>query len=340
LRPSIKQPEDFNDEGLATYYHFTTSVTPASRFLNYSYFVISAYRKFKQYVAEHGKPDVLHAHSVFGGGIVARFLSKKYDIPYVITEHYSGLIINNISHIGFNKKIVKKVFADAVCTISVSKSFKDALSAAYELSPEIFTVVPNMVAPTFFFNNSDIRPEIGDEPVFFANSFLTPNKNHKLLLDSFRLVLNQKPKAVLNIGGNGQILHDLKEYAQQLQLGDSVNFLGELNRAEVKQQLELCDIFTSTSRYETFGIAIIEALACGKPVVVTDSGGPRDIVGRQDGILVEKHDPLSFSDAMIEICGNYSDYDRQAIKERCYERFSQKVIVNQLINIYSKSLGS
>jgi len=328
-------PEDFDDRSLPTLYHFTTSIVPRSRRLNYFFLCLTSDIKFKRYILKYGKPDILHAHSVFSGGIVAKYLSKKYKIPYVITEHYSGLVAKDMANIPYNIKVSKLVYENARMSMAVSRSFADSLVSKYSLRTDQMIVVPNLVNELFFAKLPTTPKR--EMLVLFANSFLNANKNIKLILDSFRLLLNRIGSATLYIGGDGDQMEYLKSYCNDLSLGGNVVFLGLLDRNQVKEYLDRCDIFLSTSFYETFGIALIEALACGKPVVSTNSGGPRDIIGPEDGLLIDSFDPVDFYQGVMHICQHYSQYNSDVIRKRCADRFSESEVTSKLIQIYQSS---
>ena len=71
---------------------------------------------------------------------------------------------------------------------------------------------------------------------------------------------------------------------------NSVEFLGSLNRSQVVSHMQQCDCFVLPSRYETFGVVYIEAMACGKPVIAVANGGPDDFVKGFNGMLIEPND--------------------------------------------------
>jgi glycosyltransferase involved in cell wall biosynthesis len=89
----------------------------------------------------------------------------------------------------------------------------------------------------------------------------------------------------------------------------------------------------STSKVETFGLTIAEAQAMGKPVVVTDSGGVRDIVTQETGIVTECS-PEAFAKGLIHMIQSLDSYDPETIRETAKSRFAAEVIINQLNEIY------
>src|SRR5690606_5102415 len=136
--------------------------------------------------------------------------SKKYGIPYVLTEHYTGLIIGNVAEFKFNRKIIRAVYKESSHNIIVSAAFASDLSVKYKLPRSLFHVLPNMVNKIFLENNiQNCQLNDVEEIRLFTNSFLTPKKDHKLLISSFYEVLKTFPSAKLFIGGDGELRNDL-----------------------------------------------------------------------------------------------------------------------------------
>jgi len=335
----LRETMDFIDNGLPTYSCSVRSIVPRSRALNYKFLQTSSVNHFKKYCSDYGTPDLIHAHCVFSAGIVANHFFKNFNIPYIITEHYTGLIISNISKYAFNRKIIRKVYSESVSNIVVSNSFSSDLCSKYDLPHDTFHVLPNMVNSLFFREAGRLceSAETGEFRIF-TNSLLTEKKNHRLLLSSFSEALKVFPRLKLVIGGDGELKRDLMLFTGELGVEENVCFLGVLTREEVRRQILKSDLFVSTSSYETFGIAIAEALACGKPVVATNSGGPADILTPSDGILVQRHTVKDVADAIIYMIQNIKDYNPDDISLRCKERFGEKNVIDQLVAMYNTCL--
>jgi glycosyltransferase involved in cell wall biosynthesis len=113
---------------------------------------------------------------------------------------------------------------------------------------------------------------------------------------------------------------------------------GALNRTQVAEYMSKCDFFVLPSRYETFGVVYIEAMACGKPVIAVKNGGPDDFVKNFNGILIEPENVDELSKAMCDMLNNRLKYNPQVISEFINQNFSSQAITEQLEKIYTNIL--
>jgi len=275
---------------------------------------------------------IIHSHAMFMGGVIGHKLSKKYNLPHVHTEHTSGLIFNPKQYTKKDISITRKAYSHCHKVLFVSHfALKHTLANIALKSKDTFMVLPNIVNPSFF--SSPIGPFSKVTSLrFLAIGNFIPIKNHQLLLEAFGLVQKEFPTVGLSIAGKGPLEKHLRALCESLNL-ENVHWLPRLNRAEVKEQMSAHHVILSTSKLETFGLTIAEAQAMGKPVVVTDSGGVRDIVTHETGILTELSSE-AFAKGLIQLIQSFDAYDPETIRQSAKNRFAAEVIMNQLNEIY------
>lgn len=290
-------------------------------------------RLFKElyysYEKEFGKPDVVHAHNFFYAGFMAEWLHKACGIPYVLTEHSSAFALHKVSN--SCDGILKGVVDAAGKLTCVSSRLKSLLQCRLKRN---FRLLPNIVDSSFFempLEDSFNRGRF----VFLSVGSLDQNKNHELLLRAFSAEFKQG-MAVLKIAGNGPLLVELQNLARSLGVSDQVYFLGQLSREKVRDEMRSAHCFVHPSKYETFGVVLIESLACGLPLISTRSGGPEDIVNPSNGILVDVGSETQLAAAMRFIEQNFTTYDRQKLRDEAWNRFGEEAFVQNAVSLYEE----
>ena len=310
---------------------------PGCRTLAYKYLLYKTKKALEKYSICIHDFDIIHSHALFMGGYIGLKLSQKYQIPFVHTEHTSGLIAQPEQYSKADRKIIQEVLLNASKTLFVSKFALEKTLIQYSISPSSnIEVLNNIVASVFF--EVEINHFESNPFRYLVISRLHSRKGNELLLQGWKEVVKLYPRAQLTIAGEGPEKEKLIGITQTLNLKDSVIFLPHLSRTEVLKQIKQHHVLISVSRLETFGLTVAEAQAIGKPVVVTDSGGVRDIVTKETGIICESH-VNELAKALIEIQVNYEKYDPHKIRELTYNKFSESVIGLQLEKIYSEILN-
>lgn len=327
--------EAYDDHGVWTIREKINPTLPFNRFTQYNVdrFKKKMFSVYDQYVNEKGKPDIIHAHGIFMGAIAANFISEKYNIPFVNTEQFTGLIIGNQT----DNKVLNEQFLNAFTKASkiilCTKAFRNSLMEKYGFDKNIFTIIPNMVNPIFL----DPKPLPPRDVFKFINiAYLKDKKNHKLLIDAFAIVEKIHPHIALDIIGNGELRDELVEQVKNKGLENKISFLGLLNREEVKHKIDLSHASVLTSKIETFGVCVIESLAAGRPAIATKCGGPEEIITETDGLIVENHTVEEVVAAMESIIENFDQYDPQKISENCGKRYTPTGIAKKLIGVYNE----
>lgn len=317
------------EDGLKTYRYKNYNYIPKNP-LMFKVFNKRMEKLYKEIVKKEGVIDIIHAQSSLWGGISAAYIAEKYNIPLVITEHSSverGPYVKK-SYIPFICDSYKK--AQKVITVGNGlKNEIESLSGRQDIE-----VIGNLVDLSKF----TIKKRIKNEKfIFFSLAFLEGEKGFDTLIKSFAKKFKDK-EAVLYIGGDGSQRSWLEALTVENGVKDQIIFLGALSRDDVSKWMNKCDCFVLPSRYETFGVVYIEALASGRTVIGALNGGAEDIINNLNGYLIPIDDIDILAEKMIEVYDNIESYDEEEIRIDCLKRFSPKVIVNKIISVYKEVL--
>jgi glycosyltransferase involved in cell wall biosynthesis len=166
-------------------------------------------------------------------------------------------------------------------------------------------------------------------------------KGVDILLEAFALVRQRIP-AHLEIIGDGPERGTLTEQATRIAGGTGISFTGWLAPADCAQKMRACDVFVSPSLQEAGGIAVLEAMACARPVIATAWGGHLSTVDSTTGVLVDaaSRETLveGLADAMIRLAGNPALRSRlgEAARHRAVTRYDWDVLVDRLLDLYDQ----
>ncbi len=331
-RGTKKRVERYNDDGIETIYGYIPALPITIKIWNLVLLTASFYRLFREYEARHGRPDVIHVQSAIYSGPAALQIFSRCGVPYVITEHAS--VFERAAIPPWHLAILRKVFDKTAGLAVVSPSLGEVLERVVGRCASGWKWVPNMVDPVF--RPADSR---AGTPFKFLNvGWLKENKGHEDLLRAFAKAFTDKDEVELVIGGGGTLLDDLKNLSCELGIQKRVHFLGDLSRNEVLSQMQSCDAFVLSSHGETFGVVLIEAMACGKPCVATACGGPNNIIDDESGVLVPAGDIDALAAAMTKMKKDIDSYDDTRIRESCLDRFGPARLVENLGNLYQCAL--
>jgi glycosyltransferase involved in cell wall biosynthesis len=292
-------------------------------------FVQECDRAYRIYERTFGRPDVIHAQSALWGGVAAMRLSARTGIPFLVTEHSSDYPRHQVR--SWEWPWVERCFSASSQAVCVSSYLANELHAA--LPGVSFTVIPNMVNAAFFSFPPVSRSN--SAPRFLAVGGLNQTKGLDVLLDAFALYRKSGGGWGLEIGGDGPLGQDLRQRAATLHLEESVRFLGQLTREQVREAMWRATAFVLSSRVETFGVVVTEALATGLPVIATRCGGPESILTPEDGILVEPDNRLELANALAAITRTATSYVAEGLRERCVNRFGSVAVGKKLLDVYA-----
>lgn len=286
-------------------------------------------RAYRKLLPQMGKPDVLHAHFA-GMAILGARLKKATGIPLVITEHSSKL---NRSMEPFYMRRLKEAYGTADVLTAVSKALAARMHQLFGMAAE---VVPNVLDTETF---QGMGKKAGKAPFAFVSAGnLIPVKGMEELLHAFRQVHGNKPETTLTIYGRGPLKAKLQGIVQKWGLGDAVRLEGLVSRSALHAAYDRASCFVLASHSETFGVAYVEALASGLPVIATRSGGPQDYVDSTNGLLVPPKDQEALAEAMLWMTDHAHDFDGAGIAQRMKARFGPDNVAAVLEDVYERAV--
>lgn len=288
------------------------------------HFLVKIYKKA---VKSFGKPDVIHAH-FYSIAAIASVLKKKFDVPFVITEHSSKLNKNTLEISKLDVKLAKKAYQNSDKVIAVSNALAQNLHNNFGVNAE---VIHNIVDVSNF---QHVKREKCDHFTFVSVGNLIQIKGFDLLIESFAEAFKEDASVSLKIVGDGPERMNLQNIVNQYGLNDKITFLGEICREKLRDVYKGSDAFVLSSRSETFGVAYIEAMATGMPVIATACGGPSDFVNEQNGYLIPVDDKNALVDALKKMRDNAYNFNSLEISESCVKKFSPENIGKVLMNLY------
>ena len=321
------------DEGVETYRSRGMNWFPRTIALASKLFVWHGCRLYDRYVAENGVPDIVHVHSLLYAGSVATRICRKYAVPFVVTEH-SSAFGNNLVSIK-ELMIAKQASSTASRKFAVSNEFAILLNNLLCSGNASWDEMPNIVSQQFL--NYELPLTRNNNCFNFINiGLMNENKKQANILHAFSETCKRYPDARLTLGGDGPERPQLQQLTNDLGITGKVKFTGLLSREQVLSEVANADVFVLSSRYETFGVVVIEALALGKPVIATRCGGPESILRKEDGILIPLNDINALAVAMRQLLENRTDYDSAEIREACRERYSEATVATRLKQVYAE----
>ena len=188
----------------------------------------------------------------------------------------------------------------------------------------------------------DIRAELElnpDAPVIGNVAHMADHKGQSYLIDAMPSILSELPLAHLVIAGTGELYDELVAQVARLGIGRSVSFLGF--RDDVPSLVSALDVFVMASHMEGLGTSILDAMACGAPVVGTAAGGiPEIIADGENGMLVPARDSEKLARAVIRILTDQSLASRLAHAGRSTvaQRFTVDTMVEGNLAVYRELL--
>ncbi|MCF7813678.1 MAG: glycosyltransferase family 4 protein [Candidatus Cloacimonetes bacterium] len=256
--------------------------------------------------------DLIHAHTIFPSGIAAYLLAKKYDKPFLITSHgfdfYRILPKTDPDHRGnsYNikeKQLIRDAMEKVTQFICVSEIFGNHVKSYF---PKInLKIVPNVYDKELFNKFGRKAHKSSKSCTILTVGNFIPVKNHEMLMRAYNKINGEFPDVKLQIIGKGVLKKYYKKLCEELSIQENVQIIDQADHSEIADFMKNADIYVQTSLSETFGMTIVEAMACGLPVISTRTQGPSTYIeNEKTGFLVDKNDVTSLAENLIKLIRN------------------------------------
>lgn len=297
-------------------------------------FLLNFFRKaalkmlYKKIRRKFGEPDIIHAHFLEFGYLVAQLFYGSR-IPLVLTEHLSAM--NQEILTPYHKKIGNDTYRKMDAVITVSQSLANNINIKFNVNS---FVVPNVIDIENFQTSNKVN--MGNKFSFVSTGGLIPRKGMDLLIEAFSEAFVNNHDIELYIFGEGSERQKLENLISNYKMKNKIFLLGLVDRKEIASKMEESQCFVLATKLETFGVAYIEALAMGLPVIATICGGPEEFVTKENGILIPINDKKKLKEALILMFENSKDYNRSEISHSIKKKYGASVIAKKLTEIYSE----
>ncbi len=246
---------------------------------------------------KHIKPDVIHVHGTRAGSL-ARLASISLGYPLIYTEHLWTKHYRITNPFNYGVQITGLWFLDWFTTlnIAVSQAVKDFMVANQISRPEKIIVV---------FNATKIPKERAK--IFSGKNLrlgtvgtLNFQKGIQYLIQAMPKILREFPNVTLEVIGEGEHRRQLEKLTKKLKLEKKVIFTGFIQ--EIDEKMKEFDVYIQPSYSESFGLAIVQAMSLGIPIVATNTGGiPEVVTAGKSGLLIEPGKPAAIAEAVISL---------------------------------------
>jgi glycosyltransferase involved in cell wall biosynthesis len=283
------------------------------------------------------RPDIVHTHGLPGMTVVGPLAFLRQAPKWIHTFHYGNYPYDNARYM-----FAERVFSRAATElVAVAEAQRQALIKYHRLDPATIITLPNGVRDNAFFAERDAtrrrkREELGlplDATIVGTIAVLSEQKGVQYLIDAAKLVHERMPGVLFVVAGDGKLRESLTQQAAAAGLGETMRFIGW--RQDVGELLLAFDIYVMSSLWEAMPLALLEAMAAGRPIVVTDVGDNRRIVlDGQAARVVPPADGPAIATAVIELL----EHPEQALElaARARARFESRFTIAKMVAAYEQ----
>jgi glycosyltransferase involved in cell wall biosynthesis len=269
--------------------------------------------------------------------LAANYFRKKYKVPYIVSEQWSGYLPEDGMYRGFLKKrLTQRAVKYASAVTTVSESLKNAM-ISHGLKNE-YTIIPNVVDVNQFYPSA----ERIQEKKFFFLTVADMDDRAKNISGTIRVMKNLseiRQDFEYHLIGGGEDFGGLKKLAQENNILNSfVFFHGPKKSVEVSEMMRRADVFILFSNYDNMPCVMTEALASGLPVIGSAIHGMKEHIKEGLGFLVAPGDENALLNAIQKMMSDINLFDKNYLRQYAKDNFSYEGVAEKFDQIYSNIL--
>ncbi len=288
---------------------------------------------FAEYVKKYGRPDIIHAHCAKWAGYAAMLISRKYGIPYVITEHLSKTIFDDefrlVGNTPWQVPLLTEAYQHAAKLLSVSDELPERLAVYFGKNYQWETV--SNIVNTDFYQYRQREPLQGRTFRFCCLANYIPLKGYDILFSAFRTLREKGLNVELHIAGRGTDTADCRS-----QLTDGMLTYGLIDKQTVRELLYTSDALVLASRSEAQPLVLLEAMSTGIPVVSTEVI-PQNLRLNDGCFIVPIDDANALADAMEHVVN--TSIDGQLLSQQVAQLASARVVGEKLDKVFREAVA-
>lgn len=282
--------------------------------------------------------DLIHAHShLFWTTVTAVKIAKATRRPVIITVHGVSAERNslvNLAQYSYLYTFGSWVFRNSTRTICLTNSDATEITR-FGANPEKIRVVPNAVDTDLFKPGEDN----GNHLVWVGR--FVPEKGLQYLVKAAKIVLSEHHDVKFVLVGDGPLKPCIMNLAIKNGLKERICFAGKMSQREVVQVMQSASVFLLPSLKEGFPKTLLEAMACGKPVIASNISGVNEIIeDGYNGLLVPPREPRLMADAIIEL-SNDKDLSHklgQQARLSVLKRYNWDLVIDKIEKVYCEAI--
>lgn len=290
---------------------------------------------FRKYIKSFGRPDLIHVHSALWGGYAAYKIKRKYNIPYIITEHKGiyGLTCEwaKQQFPAWQTPYLFAAFSNANEIVVVSNA--QTLKIKEYLTAEVPVQCISNVVDTDFY--SFRKRTFSNKINFIATNGFYHVKAYDILIPAFDKACEIQDNIYITIVGENFEGNEFEKLWNDVRNKNRFRFTGELDKYGVREELWKANAYIIASRVESQSVSTLEALSTGLPVVCTEVI-PDYIVNEKNAIIVPVEKTEELTDAILKMCSDYQTYDYQQISVDIKKIAGKESLVKNLYSLYSR----